>query len=154
MKALSLRQPYAELILQGKKTMESRLWKTKYRGEFLIHASVNVALGACKKFGFDPEKLTRGFIVGEAVLVSVKEYPTDEEYLKDSDKHLGSKEGLEEFGWAGKKKYGFLLENVKKIEPVQFKGQLNFFETGLKFVDGKLAEDRQQKTFSDFVGLK
>jgi len=36
MKALSLKQPFAELILQGKKTIELRKWNTKFRGEFLI----------------------------------------------------------------------------------------------------------------------
>ena len=32
MKALSIRQPWAELILQGRKTIELRTWKTCYRG--------------------------------------------------------------------------------------------------------------------------
>jgi len=40
MKALSLKQPYAELILQGKKKIELRTWNTKFRGEFYIHASL------------------------------------------------------------------------------------------------------------------
>jgi len=62
-------------------------------------------------------------------LVSVKEYLTDEDYLKDSDKHFGSKEGLEEFGWIGKKKYGFVLEGVERLEkPIPLKGQLGFFD--------------------------
>ena len=39
MKALSIKQPYAELILQGKKKIELRKWNTNFRGEFLIHAS-------------------------------------------------------------------------------------------------------------------
>ena len=128
MKALSLKQPYPELILLGKKTIESRLWNTKFRGEFFIHAGMNVSLAACKRFGFDPEKLVKGCLVGKAVLVGVKEYMTDEDYLKDSDKHFGSKEGLEEFGWIGKKKYGFILEKVERVTFVPLKGQLGFFE--------------------------
>lgn len=128
MKALSLKQPYAELILQGKKTIESRLWNTKFRGEFLIHSSLNASLPSCKRFGFDPEKLVKGAIVGKAVLVFVKEYKSDEDYLKDSAKHFGSKESLEEFGWIGKKKYGFVLENIGGFEqPIPLKGQLGFF---------------------------
>ncbi len=129
MKALSLRQPYAELIVSGKKTIESRLWSTKFRGEFLIHTGVNISSGACKRFCLDPEKLVKGCIVGKAVLVSVKEYFNDEDYLKDSDKHFSSKEGLEEFGWVGKKKYGFILGKVERFEkPIPLKGQLGFFE--------------------------
>ncbi len=150
MKALSLKQPYAELILQGKKTMESRLWKTKFRGEFLIHTSLGISAGACKRFGFDPDKILRGYVIGKAVLTGVKEYPTDKDYLKDSDKHLGSKKGLEEFGWLGRKKYGFILGGVERLEPIQFKGQLNFFETGLKIVGGNLVKDNSQKPVSGF----
>src|ERR1041385_6407776 len=32
-KALSLKQPWAELMVQGKKTVELRNWKTKFRGD-------------------------------------------------------------------------------------------------------------------------
>ncbi len=135
MKALSLRQPYAELILQGKKTMESRLWNTKFRGDFFIHTSVAVSSGACKRFGFDPKELLRGCIVGKATLVDVKKYPTDEDYLKDSDKHLGSKQGLEEFGWGGRKKYGFVLEKVEMIKPIPLKGKLGFFDVNISIKD-------------------
>ncbi len=38
-KALSVRQPYASLIAQGDKTIETRIWSTKYRGPLLIVAS-------------------------------------------------------------------------------------------------------------------
>ena len=38
-KCLSLRQPYAELVVSGRKTIELRKWNTRFRGEFLIHAS-------------------------------------------------------------------------------------------------------------------
>jgi hypothetical protein len=38
-KCLSLKQPYAELLISGKKTIELRSWDTKFRGEFLVHAS-------------------------------------------------------------------------------------------------------------------
>lgn len=36
--ALSIRQPWAWLIVNGFKKVENRTWLTKYRGEFLIHA--------------------------------------------------------------------------------------------------------------------
>jgi activating signal cointegrator 1 len=39
MKALSLREPYASLIMAGLKTIETRTWKTNYRGDILIHVS-------------------------------------------------------------------------------------------------------------------
>ena len=39
MKVLSLTEPYATLIKNGIKTIETRSWKTNYRGKLYIHAS-------------------------------------------------------------------------------------------------------------------
>lgn len=39
MKAISLLQPWATLVAIGAKTIETRSWYTKYRGELAIHAS-------------------------------------------------------------------------------------------------------------------
>lgn len=38
MKALTICQPYAELIARGDKPIENRSWPTRYRGPLLIHA--------------------------------------------------------------------------------------------------------------------
>jgi len=37
--ALSLKQPWANLIRDGRKTIETRTWATSYRGELLLCAS-------------------------------------------------------------------------------------------------------------------
>jgi len=39
LKALSLQQPWASLIADGCKTIETRTWTTKYRGPLAIHVS-------------------------------------------------------------------------------------------------------------------
>ena len=39
MKVLSIIEPWASLIANGKKSIETRSWKTSYRGELYIHAS-------------------------------------------------------------------------------------------------------------------
>jgi hypothetical protein len=39
MKAISIRQPWAWLIVNGMKDIENRTWKTNYRGQLFIHAS-------------------------------------------------------------------------------------------------------------------
>jgi len=41
MKALSVKQPYANLIAKGLKTIETRTWRTSYRGPLLICSSKN-----------------------------------------------------------------------------------------------------------------
>lgn len=117
MKSLSLKQPWAELILQGKKKIEIRKWNTKFRGVFLIHASKNSDKKAMKKFGF--ENLPIGGIVGKAELIDVKKYSNEEEFEKDKALHLAAKE----FG-----SYGFILKNAERLEFKQLKGKLNFFD--------------------------
>ena len=121
MKALSLKQPWAELILLEKKKIELRKWKTKFRGEFLIHASKSPDKESMKKFNF--QDLPCGFIVGKANLVDIKEYKDNKEFIKDKSLHLASEE------WG---KYGFILKDIKRLEPIPYKGQLNFFEIKLE----------------------
>jgi hypothetical protein len=120
MKALSLKQPYAELVVEGRKKIELRNWRTKFRGEFFIHASKNPDKESMKRFGFT--NLPLGFLVGKANLIDVKTYENEEEHSKDKDLHLASS------SWGN---HGFILENPIKIEPISFKGKLNFFETNL-----------------------
>jgi len=38
MKAITIKQPWASLIVDGIKDIENRTWKTKFRGRVLIHA--------------------------------------------------------------------------------------------------------------------
>ena len=117
MKALSLKQPFAELILQGRKTIELRKWNTNFRGEFLIHASKIPDQQAMKKFNF--KSLPTGQILGKATLTEVKKYKNQEEHTKDKDKHLANTE------WGN---YGFILTNIKRIPPTPAKGALNFWK--------------------------
>ncbi len=117
MKALSLKQPWAELILQGKKKIELRKWNTNFRGKFLIHASKIPDKKNMKKFGF--KELLCGFIVGKATLVEVKKYKNNKDMMKDKKFHLATSD----FG-----RYGFILRDIKRIKPIPAKGQLNFWQ--------------------------
>jgi hypothetical protein len=73
MKALSIRQPWADLIVQGKKTLELRSWSVKYRGALAIHASQNIERAACTARGIDPDHVTAGAIIGIVDLVEIVE---------------------------------------------------------------------------------
>jgi hypothetical protein len=121
MKSLSIKQPFAELILQGRKKIELRKWNTGFRGEFLIHAPKNSDKEAMKGFGFN--ELPLGFIIGRANLVDVKHYENDNEFNKDMGLHLASK------AWGD---FGFVLKNPARIKPVPAKGRLGFWEFELK----------------------
>ncbi|MGM5481715.1 MAG: ASCH domain-containing protein [Nanobdellota archaeon] len=117
MKALSIKQPYAELIVSGKKKIEIRSWNTKFRGEFLIHASKTPDRKAMEHHRY--EKLPAGVIVGKAELVDVKEYADENDFASDREKHLARSE----YGH-----FGFVLENAKRVEPIDTKGKLGFWE--------------------------
>lgn len=77
---LSVRQPWAWLIVNGWKNIENRDWPTRVRGRVLIHASKTMTRGdyeACRIFmgAFTSlplpkfEDLERGGIVGETVIL-------------------------------------------------------------------------------------
>ena len=122
MKALSIKQPWAELIFQGRQTIEIRSWNTKYRGYFLIHSSKKPDIEAIKMFDFNLGELLCGYILGYAKLSDVIIYNSEEEFLRDKERHLSIH---------GKTKYpvyGFVLEDIRKIEPIKYKGKLGFFE--------------------------
>jgi hypothetical protein len=77
MKILSIRQPWAYLITQGSKDIENRVWSTKYRGPFLIHAPVNIDKKPCSEHGLDPANLQTGGIVGMAEITDcVQKHPS------------------------------------------------------------------------------
>ena len=42
MQVLTIKQPWATLIMQGYKRFEFRSWQTKYRGDLLIHAGKGI----------------------------------------------------------------------------------------------------------------
>ena len=50
MKVLSITEPFATLIKNKKKFIETRSWKTNYRGKILIHAGLNSERDNVKKF--------------------------------------------------------------------------------------------------------
>ena len=83
MRALSIRQPWAWMILHAGKDIENRDWTTTYRGRFLIHAgktctrrdyaaAVDFAIAAGARLPREIlalEELPRGGIVGVAEIV-------------------------------------------------------------------------------------
>ena len=120
-KCLSLKQPYGELVVTGKKTIELRTWNTKVRGEFLVHASKKIDVKACKRNKIDPDSLVTGAIIGKATIYDVKFYDSKESFIRDRKKHLADIEHLDH-------KYGFLIKDAHKFrKPIIALGKLGFF---------------------------
>ena len=122
MRCLSVCQPFAELIVQGKKTIELRRWNTKFRGEFLVHAAKNILTEECKRMKISQSTITTGAIIGKVNLVDVKKYDSNKEFKNDKEKHHSISNHI-------KNKHGFILERPKKLRvPIPYLGKLNFFE--------------------------
>ena len=83
MKCLSICQPFANLIIQNKKTIELRKWNTNFRGVFLIHAPIKIRKEDCKRLKIN-EEFTTGAIIGKAELIDVKKYESLEDIKIDT----------------------------------------------------------------------
>lgn len=71
MRALSVKQPWAELIAQGKKKIEYRSWTTKTHGDLLIVASASRQDEVCREHGLEPDALVYGRTVCVVELAKV-----------------------------------------------------------------------------------
>lgn len=121
MKALSIRQPWAWLIVNGHKDIENRSWPTRFCGEFLVHASkgmtraeyddvdLMIALDERLRHVRLPafEQLERGGIVGRASIFGCVSYSSSPWFFGPQ---------------------GFVLRNALPLPFVPFKGALGFFE--------------------------
>ena len=122
MKVLTIKEPWATLIIEGYKMYEFRSWKTKYRGKILIHAGMTLEKDNALKFQEYKLNYNKGAIIGEAELTDcifvTKEF---NEELRQINSLVYGKSGHVE-------KYAWKLENVKKYdEPIYIKGQLGLW---------------------------
>ena len=123
MKALSIRQPWAHMIVHCGKDIENRVWPTRFRGRVLIHASKGMTAEeyedaldfAFRPCGIDPATLSiprahlldRGGIVGSVEIV-------DCVTRSDSPWFMGT--------------YGFVLRNPVVLPFRPYRGALGFFD--------------------------
>lgn len=97
MKAVTLWQPWASLIVVGAKRIETRNWATRYRGEIAIHAAQKwnrelMAIAAeCRCWTGDPGLLPLGAVVATARLTDClpTESPELAHILTEQEVRLG-----------------------------------------------------------------
>jgi hypothetical protein len=83
LRALSIRQPYAELIMRGEKSIEYRTQLTHIRGRIYIYATARQPdVDACRDARVDPDALVTGHIIGTVVLTDclAPRWPWQKEY--------------------------------------------------------------------------
>ncbi len=122
MKTLSIKNPWATLIVDGYKKYEFRSWKTNYRGKILIHSSLGIEKDMLERFKDYNLECINGYIIGEATLTDCilvsKEF--NDELLK-IDKTIYERANHE-------MKYAWKLENVIKYDkPIKAKGSLGLW---------------------------
>ncbi len=108
MKALNIHQPWAELIIQGRKTIELRTRRTNHRGLLAIRATKTVMGAFCRQVEIDPATLVTGAILGIVELVEVIEM-TPERFQSLRAKHLSG--GIA----PGRRKWGWRLTNPRRL---------------------------------------
>jgi len=122
MKVLTVREPWASLIVNGYKKYEFRSWKTNYRGKILIHTSSLMDKDMLDKFkDYNLDYIT-GAIIGEAEIVDCilvdKEF--NDELREINPVVYGRSNHVETYAWK--------LDNVKKYDKVIYtKGKLGLW---------------------------
>ena len=116
MRALSIIQPWAWLIVNGHKDIENRTWHTHRRGTILVHAGKSIDHAAYEFLGWHhpaiadqvpgPKEIERGGIVGCCTI-------------------LGCVERSESPWFFGP--FGFVLGAQRPLPFAPLRGQLGFF---------------------------
>ncbi|UAY51238.1 ASCH domain-containing protein [Ferruginibacter albus] len=132
MKALSLLQPWASLVMIGVKKIETRSWATDYRGTLLIHASqskrgsVFANQAPFTRYIKDFNTLPFGFIIGQVTLekiLRVEDFSLTDDVmnlLTLEEKAFGDYKG-NRFGWV-------LSDPVEFENKIPARGQLRLWE--------------------------
>lgn len=117
--ALSIKQPWAELILLGRKTIEVRSWPTDFRGPLVLHTGKKPELEAVFRYPDINASYLGGF-VGVAELVNVELF-THATWSRLRAEHLvPGPMPNEAFGWR--------FRHVRRFKrPVDASGSLKLF---------------------------
>lgn len=113
MNALSVRQPWANMIASGEKTIETRTWKTDYRGDLLICSSKS------------PKIEPAGFALCIVRLVDCVPMLPEHEAAAKCARYAGA--------------YAWLLEDISRITPISVRGKLGLFNVDLPWSSRSLS---------------
>lgn len=125
--ALSVRQPWATLIVLGIKELEVRRWSTKRTGRIYIHAGKQIDRRA-RGWKLVPEEHLalldlRGGLVGSVELIGCRTYRTGREFARDRQKHWNRTDW-----YVPPRMHAFEFADPQTIPFEAVKGRLYFFE--------------------------
>jgi hypothetical protein len=134
MKALSLHQPWASLILFGIKKYETRSWETNYRGKLLICAAQKKGLLQKESYGYIRSKylsirtpaytnLPFGVTILKCNLTECIKM-TKEFIEKQSEQEIDCGDWTEG-------KYAWKLENIEEVPQIEVTGRQKLFQVNI-----------------------
>lgn len=125
--ALSIKQPWAALLVAGMKTVEVRTWPTRRRGWVLIHAArvPDDRPEAWEAFNTPELRAAaglRGGIVGRANLVDCRVYESPTAFALDHPRHHNMT------AWFRPPRlYGLVFQDIRPVPFYPYQGQTMFF---------------------------
>lgn len=127
MKVLTIREPWASLIGEHIKTIETRSWPTNYSGELFIHAGkypvpknnerVNRLISYLNDSPFQYGKIFIRCNLIDCVLI-------DEDYAASVKKSMPLNYDCGDFTLG---KYAWILTDITKIDPIDATGHLSIW---------------------------
>jgi ASCH domain len=126
MYALSIKQPWATLVVSGRKSIEIRTWNTAIRGRIFIHAA---RIPDDRPQGWNaiteelrPLTALGGCVIGEADLIECRSYVDPAHFEADRPMHHN-----EPAWFRPPEMFGFVFRNPIVVSPFPAKGNVRFF---------------------------
>jgi activating signal cointegrator 1 len=134
MKALTICQPYAELIMRGQKLVENRKWSTNYRGPLLIHAGKSKSWLVTRpgetfemEHGISLADMSFGAIIGITRLIDC--VPLGKQFNQ-----ITTRQTIQKYPWLEDHRhaegpYCWILGTIKRFRtPIPFRGRQGLFD--------------------------
>ena len=127
MRSITIWQPYAQLIADGRKTFETRTWEPHYRGPIAIHAGSMVVAEYAVQCGYKPEVLPRGAIVAVARLAGVITTEQAVRVIEDTMPAARAREELAH-GDYSPGRYAWELADVRSVPAIWIPGKQGLWD--------------------------
>lgn len=124
MKVLTIKQPWASLIMLGLKKYEFRSWKTEYRGELLIHAGKGIDKDGMERLKkYIPEDIPYEGIIGKVRLIDcIKTSSEFYDKVQKENKDIYAKSVFNQ-------DYAWQMEVIEVYDnPIKVKGKLRLWK--------------------------
>jgi ASCH domain len=124
--ALSIRQPWAGLIVAGRKRIEVRTWPANWRGPLLVHAAKTRDERPNAERHVTPDLAAlcalAGGVIGRVELIECREYRTREAFAAEADRHLNAPDWF-----VPPVLYGLVFADPVSVPFFRCSGQTRFF---------------------------